>query len=165
MSEFLIDLKRTHDCGALRGADAGKRAVLFGWVNARRDHGGCVFIDLRDRGGLTQVVFEPTTNAEAHALSGELRAEFCVGIAGTVVERGGHKNPNLPTGEIEVKADALTIFSRSETPPFEITDDTAAGESVRLKHRYLDLRRPALQKNFLVRSTIYQTTRRHLAAN
>ena len=165
MSEFLIDLKRTHDCGGLRGSDAGKRAVLFGWVSARRDHGGCVFIDLRDRGGLTQVVFEPGTNAEAHGLAGELRGEFCIGVAGVVVERGGHKNPNLPTGEIELKADKLTIFSRSETPPFEIVDDTAAGETVRLKHRYLDLRRPALQRNFLVRSTIYQTTRRTLAEN
>src|SRR3954471_2497478 len=165
MSEFLTDLKRSHDCGALRGSDAGKRAVLFGWVAARRDHGGCVFIDLRDRGGLTQVVFEPGTNAEAHGLAGELRGEFCVGVAGVVVERGGHKNPNLPTGEIELKADKLTIFSRSETPPFEIVDDTAAGETVRLKHRYLDLRRPALQRNFLVRSTIYQTTRRTLAEN
>jgi aspartyl-tRNA synthetase len=165
MSEFLIDLKRTHDCGGLRATDAGKRAVLFGWVAARRDHGGCVFIDLRDRGGLTQVVFEPGTNAEAHGLAGELRGEFCVGVAGVVVERGGHKNPNLPTGEIELKADALTIFSRSETPPFEIVDDTAAGETVRLKHRYLDLRRPALQRNFLLRSKIYQTTRRTLADN
>ena len=165
MSEFLTDLKRTHDCGALRGSDAGKRAVLFGWVAARRDHGGCVFIDLRDRGGLTQVVFEPGTNAEAHGLAGELRGEFCVGVAGVVVERGGHKNPNLPTDEIELKADKLTIFSRAETPPFEIVDDTAAGETVRLKHRYLDLRRPALQRNFLARSTIYQTTRRTLAEN
>src|SRR5205085_4016907 len=85
--------------------------------------------------------------------------------AGVVVERGGHKNPNMPTGEIELKADALTIFSRAETPPFEIVDDTAAGETVRLKHRYLDLRRPGLQKNFLVRSQIYQTTRRTLATN
>ena len=95
MSEFLTDLKRTHDCGALRGADAGKRAVLFGWVAARRDHGGCVFIDLRDRGGLTQVMFDPGTNAEAHTLAGELRGEFCVGVAGVVVNRGGHKNPNM----------------------------------------------------------------------
>jgi aspartyl-tRNA synthetase len=163
MPEFLTDLKRTHDCGALRAGDAGKRVVLFGWVAARRDHGGCVFIDLRDRGGLTQVVFEPGTNAQAHGLAGELRGEFCVGIAGVVVERGGHKNPNLPTGDIEVKADALTIFSRAETPPFEIVDDTAAGETVRLKHRYLDLRRPALQRNFLLRSKIYQTSRRTLA--
>jgi len=163
MPEFLSELKRTHDCGALRAGDRGARAVLFGWVAARRDHGGCVFIDLRDRAGLTQVVFEPQTSAEAHALAGELRGEYCVGVAGAVVERGGHKNPNLATGEIEVKADALTIFSRAETPPFEITDDTMAGETIRLKHRYLDLRRPALQKNFLVRSTIYQTTRRFLS--
>jgi aspartyl-tRNA synthetase len=162
MSEFLTDLKRSHDCGALRAADAGKRVVLFGWVASRRDHGGLVFIDLRDRAGLTQVAFEPD-QAEAFALAGELRHEFCVGVTGTVVERGGKKNPNLATGEIEVKADKLTIFSRSETPPFEITDQTLAGESVRLKHRYLDLRRPALQKNFLVRSTVYQTTRRYLS--
>jgi aspartyl-tRNA synthetase len=165
MAEFLTELKRTHDCGALRGTDAGKRVVLFGWVHARRDHGGCVFIDLRDRGGLTQVVFEPTIAEQAHALAGELRGEYCIGVAGVAVERGGHKNPNLATGEIEVKADALTIFSRSETPPFEITDDLDTGETVRLKHRYLDLRRPALQKNFLVRSTLYQTTRRFLADN
>jgi aspartyl-tRNA synthetase len=163
MPEFLTDLKRTHDCGALRASDAGRRVVLFGWVAARRDHGGCVFIDLRDRAGLTQVVFEPHFDQRAHTLSGELRSEFCVGVSGVVSERGGHKNPNLPTGEVEIKADALTIFSTAETPPFEITDNTLAGESVRLKHRYLDLRRPSLQKNFLVRSTIYQTTRRYLA--
>src|SRR5882757_1714268 len=163
MAEFLTELKRTHNCGALRAGDAGQRVVLFGWVAARRDHGGCVFIDLRDRGGLTQVVFEPHVDQQAHTRAGDLRNEFCVGIAGVVALRGGHKNPNLPTGEIEVKADAITIFSTSETPPFEISDDTLAGESVRLKHRYLDLRRPALQKNFLLRSTIYQTTRRYLA--
>jgi aspartyl-tRNA synthetase len=163
MPEFLTELKRTHDCGALRGTDTGKRVVLFGWVAARRDHGGCVFIDLRDRAGLTQIVFEPHLDAAAHQLAGELRSEYCIGVTGVVNERGGHKNPNLATGEIEIKCDALTIFSSAETPPFEITDDTLAGEAVRLKHRYLDLRRPALQKNFLVRSTIYQTTRRTLA--
>ncbi|HSZ83320.1 MAG TPA: aspartate--tRNA ligase, partial [Polyangia bacterium] len=165
MPEFLTDLKRSHDCGALRASDAGERVVLFGWVASRRDHGGLVFIDLRDRAGITQVAFEPDQGAAAFALAGELRHEFCVGISGTVAERGGKKNPNLATGEIEIKADALTIFSRSETPPFEINDQTLAGESVRLKHRYLDLRRPALQKNFLVRSQIYQTTRRWLASN
>jgi len=164
MSEFLVDLKRTHDCGALRSGDAGKQVVLFGWVGARRDHGGCAFIDLRDRGGITQIVFEPHVDAAAHALAGELRNEFCVGIAGVVQERGGKRNPNLLTGDIEVSAKRLTIFSRSETPPFEIGDD-AANESIRLKHRYLDLRRPSLQKNFLVRSQLYQTTRRYLAAN
>src|SRR4051812_21251353 len=163
MPEFLTDLKRTHDCGALRAAHAGQRVVLFGWVQARRDHGGCVFIDLRDRAGLTQVGFEPHQDAQAHTTAGELRTEFCVGITGIVAERGGKKNPNLATGDIEVKADKITIFSSAETPPFEISDDTLAGESIRLKHRYLDLRRPALQKNFLVRSTIYQTTRRYQA--
>ena len=93
MSEFLIDLKRTHDCGALRGSDAGKRVVLFGWVAARRDHGGCVFIDLRDRGGMTQVVFEPGINAEAHALAGELRGEFCIGVAGASSSAAATRTP------------------------------------------------------------------------
>ncbi len=162
MPEFLRDLKRTHDCGALRSSDAGKKVVLFGWVSIRRDHGGLVFIDLRDRGGLTQVVFEPSLSAEAHTLAGELRSEFCIGITGTVRDRGGSKNPNIPTGGIEVYCDGLTIFSRSETPPFEISDDSSANEMLRLKHRPLDLRRPSLQKNFLVRSQIYQTTRRVL---
>jgi aspartyl-tRNA synthetase len=164
MSEFLIDLKRTHDCGALRASDSGKRAVLFGWVSARRDHGGCVFIDLRDRGGITQVVFEPeTAGAAAFGQAGELRREFCIGVAGVVRERGGHKNPKLATGDIELAADTLTIFSSSETPPFEFTDNTRSDESIRLKYRYLDLRRPALQGNFVVRSQLYQTTRRALA--
>jgi aspartyl-tRNA synthetase len=160
----MTDLKRTHDCGALRASDAGKRVVLFGWVNTRRDHGDLIFIDLRDRAGLTQVVFEPTTNAEAHALAGGLRREFCMGISGVVRERGGQENPNLATGAIEVAADALTIFSTSETPPFNI-GDAASGEALRLKHRYLDLRSPALQKNFQQRSRIYQTTRRYLSEN
>jgi aspartyl-tRNA synthetase len=165
MPEFLKELKRTHDCGALRAADIGKRVVLFGWVSSRRDHGGCVFIDLRDRGGLTQLVFEPSVDAQAHALSGELRSEFCIGITGTVRDRGAGKNPNMPTGEVEVHCDALTIFSRSETPPFEISDETSTNETLRLKHRALDLRRPGLQKNFLVRSQIYQTTRRVLSSH
>jgi aspartyl-tRNA synthetase len=163
MAEFLIDLKRTHDCGALRVQDAGKRVVLFGWVAARRDHGGCVFIDLRDRAGTTQVVFEPGTSEKAHLAASELRREYCVAVAGVVAERGGHKNPHMPTGDVEVKADALTVFSTSETPPFDFTDETKSDESIRLKHRYLDLRRPGLQRNFIKRSQIYQTTRRYLA--
>jgi aspartyl-tRNA synthetase len=165
MSEFLTDLKRTHDCGTLRASDVGKKVVLFGWVASRRDHGGCVFVDLRDRGGSTQIVFEPSVNNEAHALAGELRSEFCIGITGSVVDRGTGRNPKLPTGEIEVHCDRLTIFSRSETPPFELTDDTTTSETLRLKHRALDLRRPALQKNFLVRSDIYQAARRVLTSH
>ena len=161
MSEFLKDLKRTHDCGALRGADIGSTVVLFGWVSSRRDHGGCVFIDLRDRAGITQIVFEPQTNAGAHALASELRSEFCVGLRGVVHDRGERRNPNLPTGDVEIHCTDLTIFSRSDTPPFEISDNNA-NESIRLKYRALDLRRPALQKNFLLRSQIYQTARRVL---
>jgi aspartyl-tRNA synthetase len=165
MSEFLKDLKRSHDCGSLRLADVGKKVILFGWVSSRRDHGGCVFIDLRDRGGFTQIVFEPSVNLEAHTLAGELRSEFCIGVTGTVVDRGQGRNPKIPTGEIEVHCDRLSIFSRSETPPFELTDNVETNEQMRLKHRALDLRRPSLQKNFLLRSTIYQTTRRVLTSN
>ena len=165
MPEFLKEIKRTHDCGALRGTDAGATVVLFGWVASRRDHGGCVFIDLRDRGGITQVVFEPHTSAPAHALSSELRSEYCIGLRGVVHDRGERRNPNLPTGEIEVHCTELTIFSRSDTPPFEIADDANANESIRLKHRALDLRRPSLQKNFVLRSQIYQTARRVLTAH
>src|SRR5215207_4959206 len=109
---FISEVKRTHSCGELTEADVGKEVVLFGWVQNRRDHGGAVFIDLRDREGLTQVVFEPDAQ-EAHALAGSLRLEFCLGIRGKVVSRGGNVNPKLKTGAIEVKADALTIFNRS----------------------------------------------------
>jgi aspartyl-tRNA synthetase len=165
MPEFLKDLKRTHDCGALRGTDVGSTVVLFGWVSSRRDHGGCVFIDLRDRGGITQVVFEPQTSEQAHTLASELRSEFCVGLRGVVRDRGERRNPNLPTGEVEVHCTDLTIFSRADTPPFEITDDSTANETVRLKYRALDLRRPSLQKNFLLRSQIYQTARRVLTSH
>jgi aspartyl-tRNA synthetase len=165
MPEFLKDIKRTHDCGSLRVADVGKRTVLFGWVASRRDHGGCVFIDLRDRGGVTQIVFEPGVNLEAHTLAGELRSEFCIGVSGVVHDRAERRNPNMPTGDVELHCDQLTIFSRSDTPPFDISDDTAANEMVRLKYRALDLRRPSLQRNFLLRSQIYQTARRVLTGD
>ena len=165
MSEFLTDLKRTHDCGGLRASEVGKRAVLFGWVASRRDHGGCVFIDLRDRGGVTQVVFEPSVSSQAHGQAGELRSEYCIGVPGIVRDRGERRNPNLPTGDVELHCDQLTIFSHSDTPPFEISDDNTANEMVRLKWRALDLRRPSLQKNFLLRSQIYQTARRVLTGH
>ena len=165
MPEFLKDLKRTHDCGSLRAEDVGSTVVLFGWVSTRRDHGGCVFIDLRDRAGITQVVFEPQTSMEAHALASDLRSEFCVGLRGVVRDRGERRNPNLPTGAVEVHCTDLTVFSRSDTPPFEIGDSTTTNESLRLKYRALDLRRPSLQKNFLLRSQIYQTARRVLTAH
>jgi aspartyl-tRNA synthetase len=164
--DFLRTLKRTHRCGELRAADVGKNdVVLMGWVATRRDHGGRVFIDLRDRTGITQVTFGPDFGPEAHALAGELRSEFCIAVVGRVISRGDNVNAKLPTGEIEVEATRLHIFSRSETPPFEISDDTEAGESVRLKYRYLDLRRPALQKNFFMRSQLYRATREYFFAN
>ncbi len=158
---FLETHPRTHRAGELRATHIGSEVSLSGWVATRRDHGGRVFIDLRDRSGMSQVVFGPDVAGEAHALAGELRTEFCIGVHGRVISRGENKNPKLPTGEIEVEALRLHIFSRSETPPFEISDETDAGEQVRLKHRYLDLRRPALQKNFILRSNLYRATREH----
>jgi len=159
MQAFLADLKRTHYCGDLRAAHLGQDVVLLGWVHTRRDHGGCVFIDLRDRSGVVQVVFRPETDAAAHKAAGELRSEFCIGVSGRVVSRGTNVNPRLATGEVEIEGARLEIFSRSDPPPFAIEDKIDAGESLRLKHRYLDLRRPALQKNFLVRSEVYRIVR------
>jgi aspartyl-tRNA synthetase len=161
-ARFLQEHKRTHLCGALRASDIGAAVVLYGWVQNRRDHGGIVFIDLRDRTGLTQVAFRPDHSAAAHTAAGELRAEYCIGVRGTVISRGENVNPKLPTGEIEVNADELEILSRSETPPFQVQDDLDTHESIRLKHRYLDLRRPRLQRNFLLRSKVYEATRRYL---
>jgi aspartyl-tRNA synthetase len=159
---FLNTNKKTHSCGELRGADVGKQVVLCGWVHNRRDHGGCVFIDLRDREGLTQVVFKPEISKDAHAQAGELRGEYCIGVVGTVDSRGAMVNPKMPTGEIEINVTGLEIFSRAETPPFPIQDQIDTNEALRLKYRYLDLRRPSLQKNFLVRSKLYEITRNYL---
>src|SRR5215813_4183807 len=109
-ANFITEVKRTHSCGELTREDIGKTVVLFGWVQNRRDHGGAVFIDLRDREGLTQVVFEPEISAEAHERAGSLRLEFVLGVRGKVVSRGSNVNPKMRTGEIEVKATELTIF-------------------------------------------------------
>ena len=161
----LLETGRTHTCGELRQGDVGSRVVLFGWVHRRRDHGGRIFIDLRDREGLTQVVFGPDIHAEAHADADALRSEFCIGVAGTVIDRGDNKNPNLDTGDIEVEIDAIEVFSRSETPPLAISEDDRieAGENLRLRYRYLDLRRPTFQKNFATRARISYITRRALS--
>ncbi|MHB1847349.1 MAG: aspartate--tRNA ligase, partial [Deltaproteobacteria bacterium] len=159
---FIFDVKRTHSCGALTRADVGKTVVLFGWVSSRRDHGGCVFIDLRDREGLTQVVFEPDVSPDAHRLAGELRHEFVIGIRGEVHARGAQVNPKMKTGEIEVKALELEIFNRSETPPFPIEDAIDTAEEKRLAHRYLDLRRAPLQRVLMTRHRMNQATRSYL---
>src|SRR5690606_29122781 len=133
---------------ALRGTDVGREVVLFGWVESRRDHGNLIFVDLRDREGITQIVFDPDTSGEAHALAEQMRSEWVIGIRGKVRSRGQHfsqkenrmvsaTNPNLPTGEIEVEVLEATIFNRAETPPFEIADEIDTREEIRLQYRYL----------------------------
>jgi aspartyl-tRNA synthetase len=161
----LLDRGRSHTCGQLRGADLDARVTLFGWVNNRRDHGGRIFIDLRDREGLTQVVFGPDIHAAAHAAAHDLRSEWCIGIAGRVVSRGSNQNPGMATGEVEIEADEVEIFSQSATPPLSVSDDDRLDthENNRLKYRYLDLRRPSFQRNFIVRSRAATATRTHLS--
>jgi aspartyl-tRNA synthetase len=161
---------RSHTCGDLRADNEGDEVVLKGWVDTRRDHGGLVFIDLRDRYGLTQVVFSPQDNEAAYEAAGRLRREDVISVKGTVRPRGDEMiNPALDTGEIEVKAESLNVLNTSETPPFvtsaheERQMDT--GEDVRLKHRYLDLRRPALQENLVLRHDLYQSTRAYFDEN
>ncbi|MFT3692132.1 MAG: aspartate--tRNA ligase [Kofleriaceae bacterium] len=176
MSQFLANHTRSHSCGELRASDVGKTVVLTGWVQNYRDMGGVVFIDLRDREGLTQLRFDASFAAEAHALADTLRSEWCVGVVGEVRERGtvvdsktgkerSLTNPKLATGAIEIWGKTLEVFSKSETPPFQIEDDTETKDDVRLKYRYLDLRRPIMQKNLMMRSKITTTTRDYLAQN
>ncbi|MDQ3266838.1 MAG: aspartate--tRNA ligase [Myxococcota bacterium] len=161
-ANFITEVKRTHNCGQLTKANIGEEVVLFGWVHNRRDHGGAVFIDLRDREGLTQVVFEPEIAKEAHELAGSLRLEFCIGVRGKVASRGTQVNPKLKTGEIEIKATELQIFNRSEATPFQIEDRIDTNEEKRLSYRYLDLRRRPLQETLIKRSKMNLMTRTHL---
>jgi aspartyl-tRNA synthetase len=167
VARFIDELKRSHNAGELRGQDEGKEVVLFGWVASYRDHGGCVFVDLRDREGITQLVFDPDLKGfgdepkAAYATAQSLRSEWVIGIRGKVVGRGGNKNPRLPTGEVEIHVAELTVFNKSDTTPFEIVDESNTAEEKRLEHRYLDLRRAPLQKTLRVRHRIHQTTRRY----
>jgi aspartyl-tRNA synthetase len=139
--------------------------VLFGWVNFRRDHGGRIFIDLRDREGLTQVVFGPDIDAAAHDQAQSLRSEHCISISGKVISRGDNVNEKMPTGAIEIEVDCLEVFSEANTPPFNISDDDRldTNENLRLQYRYLDLRRPSLQRNFILRSKLGTLTRLHMS--
>ncbi len=142
----------------------GQEVVLMGWVQNRRDHGGCVFIDLRDRDGITQVVFDPREDGEAHAAAGDLRSEWVLGVVGRVRSRGDNINTRLATGEIEVAVTRLEVFNRAKTPPFPIEDSIDTAEEVRLKYRYLDPRRAPLQRNFVRRHRFNQLVRRSLDA-
>ena len=156
---------RTHRCGELKKANVGQTVVLNGWVQRRRDHGMVMFIDLRDRTGLTQVVFNAERNAAVHQAAHTLRSECVVSVTGQVMARPDEsKNPNLSTGEIEVFVDAVEVLNEAKTPPFVIEDDAEVTEAIRLKYRYLDLRRPRMQKLLGLRHNIMQAARGFLNA-
>jgi len=159
-------LKRTHTCGELSKSDIGKKITLNGWVKSWRDHGGLVFIDLRDRYGITQVVFNPEKNRDLHALAGKLRNEFVLAVEGLVELRPeGTLNKDIPTGEIEILAERIDVLNKSKTTPFEILDEIDVNEELRLQYRYLDLRRSRLQKKLLLRSQVYNIVRSYLHNN
>jgi aspartyl-tRNA synthetase len=153
-------MKRTHTCGDLRKQHIGNKVTLNGWVQNRRNLGGLIFVDLRDRYGMTQVVFNPQMNPELHTQASDLGKEYVVSVSGVVEERP-QANPELLTGEIDIIANDLTILNKADTPPFEIDDEVEANEELRLKYRYLDLRRKPLQRNLLVRHKMYQVTRKY----
>ncbi len=156
---------RTHKCNELRAESTGKRVTLSGWVDTRRDHGGLIFIDLRDRWGLTQVVFNPTENPELHKQAEALRSEFVIQVTGTVKKRPeGTRNAKLETGDIEIAVEKLVILNTCPTTPFEIRDDTEVSEEIRLKYRFLDLRRPKMLRNLTVRSEVANTARQYLVS-
>jgi aspartyl-tRNA synthetase len=154
-------MMRSHRCGDLRADHNGSEVTLCGWVHSRRDHGGVTFIDLRDVAGLVQVVFNPEVSADSHSTAQELRSEYCLRVTGEVQPRkAGTVNPRLATGEIEVHASSVEILSRSETPPFQIDEYHEADEAIRLKYRFLDLRRDGMQENLKLRHAIVSAIRR-----
>jgi aspartyl-tRNA synthetase len=161
--DFLGDLRRTHNCGQLRASDDGRKVVLMGWVYRRRDLGGVIFIHLRDREGVTQIVFRADSDAEIHSRAETLRSEFVIAIEGTVERRSADNiNPGIDTGEVEVVAERLRILNTSETPPFPMEEHIDVSEDVRLKYRYVDLRRPHMQRNIILRSRISLAARQAL---
>ena len=156
---------KDHNCGEINKKDVGKRVILAGWVDRRRDHGGLIFIDLRDREGVVQVVFNPEISKESHETANELRSEYVIQAGGVVSLRPeGTVNPKLPTGEVEVIADSIEILNTSKTPPFYINEEVEVDESLRLKHRYLDLRRARMRKNLALRHKVVNFMRRYLDA-
>jgi len=159
MAENLAGMKRTGRVGLLTSADIGKEVTLMGWVHNYRNLGGLLFIDLRDISGICQIYFGDSCDAEMRAKADTLRKEFVIAVKGKVCKRGGAVNPNLPTGEIEVEAEELRILSKAETPPFAIEENSEANDVLRLKHRYLDLRRPDMQRNLILRHRITKIAR------
>lgn len=166
MSEFLQGWKRTDYCTSFTTDDVGKEVTLMGWVQTRRDFGALVFVDLRDRTGLMQVVFDESVTEGDFGRVASIRSEFVIAVRGQIVKRDPETvNEKLPTGLIEVKAQELKVLSRAQTPPFEIEDETAVREELRLKYRFLDLRRPTMQRNMMVRSQISAAARDYLVNN
>ena len=164
MAESMKGLKRTHRCAELSAANIGETVTVMGWVNKSRNKGGIIFTDLRDRSGILQVIFEESDcGAENFEKAEKLRSEFVIAAVGRVERRGGAVNENLATGEIEVRATSVRILAESETPPFPIEADSKTKEELRLKYRYLDLRRPDIQKNLILRSKISTTIRAFLS--
>ncbi len=164
MAEFMTGLKRTHYCGDLRISDVGSEVTVCGWVQRVRDLGQLIFIDLRDRTGIVQLAFNDETDREIFNKAFSCRSEFVLAAKGVVCERSA-KNPDIPTGDIEITVTDLRVLSKAQTPPFEIVDDSKTGEDVRLKYRYLDLRRRPLQHNLMLRSKISKAARDYFAEN
>ena len=164
MAETMKGLKRSHRCAEVTKADIGSTVTLMGWVQKSRNKGGIVFVDLRDRSGIIQVIFENgEIDQEVFEKAGKLRSEFVIAVVGRVETRSGAVNANLATGEIEIRARELRILSEAQTPPFPIEEDSKTREEVRLKYRYLDLRRPDLQRNMILRSRVSTLVRQFLA--
>jgi len=165
VSQFISKDKRTHYCGSLAESDDGKEVVLMGWVHRRRDHGGVIFVDLRDREGIVQIVFNPEAGETVHSEAHKIRSEYVLAVKGKVrIRPEGMTNPDLATGQVEVLVSDLEILNESKTPPFSF-DDEDISENIRLKYRYLDLRRPAIQQNLFLRSRLAASTRRYFEEN
>ena len=164
MSESMKGLKRTHRCAELNGANVGETVTVMGWVQKSRNKGGIIFVDLRDRSGLLQIIFEEAdAGSENFAKAEKLRSEFVIAAVGRVEKRAGGVNKNLATGEIEIRATELRILSEAETPPFPVEENSKTKEDLRLKYRYLDLRRPDLQRNLMMRSKAAAVIRNFLS--
>jgi len=162
--EFMTGMKRTNMCGDFRIENVGQEVTVFGWVQRCRDLGQLIFIDLRDRTGIVQLAFSDTTDKEIFEKASTCKSEYVLGVKGVVAERSA-KNKDIPTGEVEIQVTELRILSKAHTPPFEIVDDCKTGEDIRLKHRYLDLRRKPLQDNLMLRSKICKVTRDYFYEN
>ena len=164
MAESMKGLKRSHRCAEVTKAEIGSTVTLMGWVQKSRNKGGIVFVDLRDRSGIIQVIFENgEIDPEVFEKAGKLKSEFVIAVVGQVEARSGAVNPNLITGEIEIRARELRVLSEAQTPPFPIEENSKTREEVRLKYRYLDLRRPDLQRNMILRSRVSTLVRQFLS--